>query len=171
MSTREKIIVICSLLAIGYGVYNFFFTSSEPEKEIGTPESKLAALNKFVVQVAGSLASENLSETEHYVIERAKTEWPNDPLLVSEGAADIETTTETGEGKSEPLIVPVYSGYLMMGNTILAIIDGLEYEIGDALADHEDYLITHIAPDQVIIQVRGKKKKMIIPIQEVGTGN
>ena len=53
-----------------------------------------------------------------------------------------------------------------MGDTRLAIISGMEYEIGDRL-EPQGFVIRRILPNHVVVAPPGKQKKtMILPMEE-----
>ena len=55
------------------------------------------------------------------------------------------------EENRSPLLKYVYSGFVQMGDTKFAIINGMEYTIGDAVLDTSYYVKT-ITPQQVVLK-------------------
>ena len=60
----------------------------------------------------------------------------------------------------------VYSGYLKIGDMILAIINGTEYGIGEPL-DIPGFSVKYIAPHQVVVEVEGQIDNLILPLEEI----
>ncbi|QTA86856.1 hypothetical protein [Desulfonema magnum] len=164
MSTREKIIVICALLAVVYGAYSFFPRTSPPVP-VGNSETKSEELNKFVLEVAGKLANKDFSNFDNYILEQAAGQWKEDPFLASGLSVESEPPVVKAEKLARELSL-TYSGYLIMGNKILAIINGMEYEVGEALAGHGECIVRNISPLETEIGIKGSKEKIIIPIEE-----
>lgn len=163
MSKREKIILIIMGLAILVGGYIFLFTGSSETGRID-PEKKLKELNRFVSDVAKSLSRKDLSGKETYVLDRASAKWAKDPFLEKAGLSpesrkDIEIET-SAIAKSFS-----YLGYLEMGNRKLAVINGMEYEIGEELGK-AGYVVKGISPTRVVIGPAGENIEIILPLEE-----
>jgi len=67
--------------------------------------------------------------------------------------------------RSAPEAGFTYSGYLEIGDRRLAIINGIEYETGDELA-MGGYIVRGIYPNRVVIEVKWRKEKIIVPLEE-----
>jgi hypothetical protein len=162
MSNREKIIVGLMVLAVTYGVYVMFFESSQKtNKFIAGGDRELEALNTFITKVADKTKS-GLSEKQAYILNKAQTAWKQDPLVQLEAK---KVAVDTGP---EPVLDARvrYTGFLQMGDTRLAIINGMEYEAGDRL-EPGGFIIRRISAEQVVVAPPGKKKKtMILPMEE-----
>jgi hypothetical protein len=60
----------------------------------------------------------------------------------------------------------MYTGFLRMGDKRLAIINGMEYEVGEIL-EPGGFTIRSISPSRVVIAPPGRKKKtLILPMEE-----
>lgn len=168
MSTREKIIVLCAGLALMYGAYTFFYpmiagTVNTP------PKQESQEFIEFVEEVRRSLAQEGVSEPDEYIIQKAAVKWGHNPFLDS----GLSVQTEPPEAQVEALLEKleiIYSGYLVMGNRILAIINGMEYETGEEIIGCEGCIVTDISPVQIEIKLKKHKKKLIIPVKEEEQG-
>ncbi|RLB96772.1 MAG: hypothetical protein DRH50_00210 [Deltaproteobacteria bacterium] len=165
MSKREKIILILMLLAIAYGAYNFLFISSSRTSDVNQ-KKELEDLKKFVTKLAQDTTKRDLSATNTY-ISLASSKWTKNPFLQSKFA--IKPVTETHSNKvSAPEVILRYSGYLKVGDRMLAIINGMEYEEGEEL-EQEGYIIKSISPTRVVVGVAGQMESVIIPLEETGT--
>jgi hypothetical protein len=162
MSKREKIIVGLMVLAVIYGVYIMFFESPQSADTFSAGgDRELEALNTFISKVAEKSKS-GLSKKQAYVLKKAQTAWKQDPLVQLEAKK-----AEVDSGPDPVLDARVrYTGFLQMGDTRLAIINGMEYGAGDRL-EPGGFIIRRIFPDQVVLTPPGKKKKtMILPMEE-----
>ena len=163
MSKRERVILILMGLAIIIGGYNFLFTSSSDNDHAG-PEMNVEDLNKFVNDVAESLNKRDLSKADIHILAQAKAGWKRDPFLKSklpvkfDGSNDAAATDVSGIRFS-------YSGYLTMGDRRLAVINGMEYNVGDEL-NQSEYIVESITPNLVVVGVTGKNDKIVIPLEE-----
>ena len=161
MSKREKILVGLMLLAVVYGIYVWFL--SEPQQtaaDKGHNEQKL--LNAFIIEVAEKTTT-GLSKNQAYTLQKAEAKWKRDPLI------QIEPKTSEEEVDSQQPVLKskmIYTGFLRMDDKRLAIINGMEYEVGDSL-EPGGFVIRSISAGRVVIAPPGKKKKTItLPMEE-----
>ena len=175
MSKREKIIVLVMVLVVLYGVYILFF--SGPKKSVGSATAGRAdELNKMITDLAVGLSKEGPTEVDKYIAAMAEGQWEKDPLfkekvsLSKDGAA----FQAAGGKKADRAAVAVpdfsftYSGYLEMAGVKIAIINGMEYEIGDDIVGGP-YMLRDINPSKVVIVVKGvegKEGQISVPIEE-----
>jgi hypothetical protein len=162
MSKREKIIVFLMVLSLVYGFYVFYIESPGKKVAIGQ-NSKLESLNKFITHVA-NLTKESLSDTDSYIIEKAPKQWDKDPLLSSDSKYQFKAESTQADLLAMKINIK-YTGYLKMGPKNIAILNGLEYEEGEEL-ENSGFIIRKIFPEQVIIDIKGKKE-IAIPIEEI----
>jgi hypothetical protein len=165
MTTREKIIVGLMLLTVAYGAYILFLeppSNAGPIKQTG---QGLEELNDFISKVAAATQA-SLSEKDAYVLERAETQWPRDPMLT------VTTELPVLEEKKAPEKSPAtaykvnYTGYLQMGGERLAIINGMEYEVGEKI-EPGGFVVQKISPTLVVIEsTEGRKTSFSIPLDE-----
>jgi hypothetical protein len=165
MTTREKIIVGLMALSVIYGVYIVFF--SAPQDEIAFKsgaDKELESLNSFITKVADKTKN-SLSKEQAYILQKAQADWKQDPLMQIQPKMSKEEIAER-----QPLVLEskiVYTGFLQMGDKRLAIINGIEYEVGDRL-EPEGLIVRNILPNHVVIGSPDKKnKKVILPMEEI----
>ena len=164
MSKREKIILILMVLAIMYGGYHFFLASS-PTTGIEDPKKKEERLDKFVTEVAVKLKQKDISKTDKYIIARAKDNWASDPFLKGQLPLESEAKQERSE-TSTPAVNFTYSGYMEMGARRLAVINGIEYSVGEEL-EPGGYIVNSISPTKVVIGIKKTNQTIIIPVEEM----
>jgi len=150
-------------MAILVGGYIFLFTGSSETGRVD-PEKKLKELNSFVLDVAKSLGRKDLSGKETYVLDRASAKWAKDPFLEKAGLSpesrkDIEIKT-SAIAKSFS-----YLGYLEIGDRKLAVINGMEYEIGEELGQ-AGYIVKGIFPARVVIGPAGENIEITLSLEE-----
>ena len=151
------------VLAVVLGVYSLFF--SAPRKvAISSDHKELETLNSFVTKVAEQ-TKKGLSKEQTYILQKAQAEWKQDPFI----QIRPKLTRDEAEER-QPLVVNskiLYTGFLEMGNKRLAIINGMEYEIGDIL-ERTGLVVRKISPSHVVVAAPDNKNKtLIIPMEEI----
>ena len=158
------------LLTVVYGVYTVFFEGKGGTQEIASINAtkELENLNPFITKVAEA-SKAGLSNQDKYIIQLAKAEWKQDPLI----SAELKDRPESEIQKAKqvaPVSIPdlsiAYTGFMQMGDIKFAIINGVEYATGDRL-DQGDYILRSITPSRVVIVSTGPgKKRYIFPLVE-----
>jgi len=165
MSRREKIIVGFMVVAILYGGFSFLF----PDSKSGRPKfssQKAVAVTDFVTDLVRRIRAADTTETDTLIFKKAATTWRKDPFEVV-GKVDVDDARP----EEEPEIVDRgelagsfnYTGYMEMGDSILAIINGLEYQVGDQLAS-EGAVLRKVTPKEAFIYVDAEKGLIVVPI-------
>jgi len=162
MSKQEKVMVVIAGLAIIFGVYYFFIAS--PAKTIRIETGKtMAELNKLADDITAELKQWNLTEAEAYIITQADIEWTKDPFF--EGKVSWKPGSEGTVIQAEKLEFN-YTGYIELGKKKLAVINGLDYQIGESLVGESlesgEYVVRNIYPDRVVIKPKGKGKAITV---------
>ena len=159
------------LLTVIYGIYAVFFESKGgATQEIAaiSATKQLEGLNSFITKVAEA-SKAGLSKEDKYIIERAEAEWKQDPLisvvLKDRPESEIQKTQQIATVSSPDLNIS-YTGFMQMGDKKFAIINGVEYAVGDRL-EQGDYILKSITPSRVVIVTTGSsKKRYIFPLEE-----
>jgi len=150
-------------LAIVYGVYTVFF-STPREAPVSSGDKQLEALNSFITKVADKTKS-GLPEDQLFILQKARAEWKQDPLIRIQ-----PKLTREEEEKRQPLVLKskiLYTGFLEMGDKKLAIINGVEYEVGDRL-EAAGLVVRMINPNHVVVAAPDENNKtVIIPMEEI----
>lgn len=158
------------LLTVVYGVYAVFFEGKGGTQEIATVSAtkQLEGLNAFITKVAEA-SKAGLSKEDKYIIQVAEAEWKQDPLVSVELKDRPESEIQKAKAaKPEPIpdLDVAYTGFMQMGDKKFAIINGVEYAVGDRL-EQGDYMLQSITPSRVVIVTTGRsKKRYIFPIEE-----
>lgn len=156
MSKQEKVMVVIAGLSIIFGVYYFFIASPAKHIRLETGK-KMMVLSKLADDITAELKEWDLTEAEAYIITQAETEWTKDPFF--EG----KVSWKPGSGGTVIQAEKVefsYTGYIELGKKRLAVINGLDYQIGESLVGESlesgEYIVQNIYPDRVVIKPRGK---------------
>lgn len=154
MKKREKIILAVMGVALLCAAYVFLSDRSSPQTNVVT-EQNLASVKAFSAQLTEDLKKDILTGPDRYVLERAEAEWASDPFL----GKKLSSAVETAGG--QPGIF-AYSGYLEAGRKRLAIINGMEYQVGEQL-EPGGYVVLSIDPEKVILEDIGKHGQITLP--------
>lgn len=149
MQKREKIILILVFIAAVYGIIDF--TMASQKKKAASLLNKKD--NQSVVDLTAQLSALTSADDKTYDrLAAAMTEpWPEQLFVPGQtyfGAEKkvdekVEAAVGSLRAKAEQL---VYSGFLAMGDERLAIIDGMDYRIGDVI---DGFTITKISQNTV----------------------
>ncbi len=149
MEKREKILVGASIAAVVFAL--LYLPGQLSKKKTGTINPAGDA-NVFVATMIEKVSKDSSEGLNEYVVHRAITEWKNDPFLKS---------GYYGKKSSHQLN---YDGYVRSGNTIIAIVNGIEYGPGEVIKD-KNAVIKFITPQRVVI-VDNKNRKFILPLKK-----
>lgn len=167
MSKREKIIVVLMVVALLYGGYNFLFSGSAGGKKKSSG-SRQVAVSDFVTDLIMRIRGADTTATDTLILEKSSAAWQKDPFLVVKQTEDTAGATEN----ENEIITPgaltgafKYSGYMEMGKSKLAIINGMEYQEGDHL-EIQGAALKKISPGEVRIYVDAEKGIIVVPIDD-----
>lgn len=179
MTTREKILLgMAGVAAIAAVVILLIPSdSSRPVPAAGAPGSMSASLTGptgaeslaaalppgaeapalIVDQARKTLAEAVVTQSQLYVLDAATRQAapnPFHPVPGKDGGAGGTGGGPDGkDGKSAAHDIP-YTGYVAIGNSVLAILDGLEYRVGETVAD-TGYVVKSITPGKVVLASPG----------------
>ncbi|MFH0844750.1 MAG: hypothetical protein ABIG67_05695 [Pseudomonadota bacterium] len=158
MPNREKIILLLAAGCVVYGLYIFLFAPSKKAPSVVSGE-KVVQTQKLVSDVTEGLKKVQLSEVEGYIIKSAGDPWARDPFY-------HRAITEMGKVQEEEKeVLFTYSGFLELGTSKVAIINGRDYQVGESL-EEEGYVLQKILPERVVIVKQKQKKSIIVPHRE-----
>ena len=170
MKRRETIIVVLMFVAIAYAAYSFIFdrpvdSGLKSNKTTGNhlvaisvgkssgSGNKNKELRKFVAYVSKKI-NKKKSVVDMYILKMATAKWKRDPFLRSDIAIGSGLDDGAGFYKSKKEII--YSGYLKLGNKMLAVINGIEYEKGEML-ETGVYHVSDMTPSAVVLKNSSNK--------------
>jgi hypothetical protein len=142
MSKREKILILCCLLAAVGTVALYFpdmFSGDRAAKRLSERTEKLEQIEKNARNLPISL---EIGRKEQYVLTGLGKDWPRDPFL------NLSTLQEGEAPKGGPALV--YNGFIAMGNKSFAIINGAEYMVGETVADTR-LKVTSVGQQRVVL--------------------
>ena len=89
-----------------------------------------------------------------YLVERAARDWVKDPFIPSSALLKSQAAVQTPEQRNAESSGPapdfVYTGFLQLGDKKLAVINAMEYTVGESIGTR-GYYIKSITPNKVVI--------------------
>ncbi|MFA5323611.1 MAG: hypothetical protein WC373_13145 [Smithella sp.] len=160
LQKREIIILAVAALFILYAGYVFLIADRLPVKKV-TTSAESVKIETFISGLADDLSKNRISDFDKYIIKRAEADWNKTPFLTR----DLYRAWQAKEGGVGTSVKIIYSGYVDSGKHKMAVLNDLEYRIGEALKEDE-YVLKHITPFKVIIFDKRTGSNFDIPIQE-----
>ncbi len=189
MTTREKILLgMAGVAAIAAVVILLIPSgSSRPVPAAGAPGSMSSSLagptgatggaeasgppqapqapQAIVEQARKTLAEAVVTQSQLYVLDAATRQAAPNPFHPLPGKGDGMGGAGGGQygkdGKSAAHDI-AFTGYVAIGNSVLAILDGLEYRVGETVAD-TGYVVKSITPGKVVLASPGDVTDREIP--------
>lgn len=174
MTKREKVIVGIMCLTVAFGAYDLLGKGGSARRKPASQavrERPADDVRQFATEMARNVAAQKISNTSQHLIEQAATEWTRDPFIGSAAPLGNQPTPDRPATQSAPALAPLvpqytYTGFLQVGDTKLAIINGMEYTQGEALGSTGHYVQNISARRVTIGQVRGADT-IHLPLREI----
>lgn len=126
------------------------------------PGAEAAAPPQAIVEQARkTLAEAVITPSQLYVLDAAMRQAAPNPFHPVPGKGDGPGGPDGTDGKSAAHDI-AYSGYVAIGNSVLAILDGLEYRVGETVAE-TGYVVKSITPGKVVLASPGDVTDREIP--------
>ncbi len=152
-------IIIALLIAALCGALYWFRPVALPQSTHIAAEKELIEAKALSAQLVEDLKREALSDRDLHVLERAGADWRRNPF---EGQRTAPPRQTTGTAPASPSSAYVYSGYMEVDKKRLAIISGMQYQVGDRLESGK-YVIRSIEPEKVVVEDPGKREQLVLP--------
>jgi len=164
LNKRQIIILVIMGIVVVYGAYEFTFGSSA--RKAGTEiKSNSAEISSFVSGLTSELAKDLSAGTDAYIISRAEAEWQKNPFL-ERSLYKVWTAREgAAAGKNIAAVKIIYSGYVDSGKKKMAIVNGVEYSVGEKL-EIEGYVLKKITNSNIVVSNRNTGSEVEVHIQE-----
>ena len=160
LNKRQIIILVIAALFVLYVTYDYLILGPAG-KEVKTGTNS-AEINTFVNNLQNDLIKDITAGVDVYIIGRAEADWQKNPFWERHSYKEW-AAREGAAGISASKII--YSGYVDSGKKKLAVINGLEYRIGEQL-EMEGYILKGITPSKVLIVNKNTGNEVEVPIQE-----
>ncbi len=165
---RSDFLFFVISVALLYGVYYLFIEPQQTitnDRYVGKQSPELQA---YMVEITTKLKKKSSSPVNSSIIERAEHSWLNDPFYDTISYGEL-TMTEAlvGADSAAQREDFTYSGFLNTDVKKIAIINDLEYEVGETIVLTTGmYVLEDIHPTKVIIGNKVNKDSRVIHLQE-----
>ena len=158
---REIIILVIATLFVLYAGYEYLIAGPASKKVKTSAES--VNVNTSITGITKDLGKDIITDFDAYVVRRMEADWGKNPFWKKD--LYKEWGNREGVAKSGVLAKIIYSGYVDSGKNKMAIINGLEYRLGEEL-ELEGYVLKQITPSSVLIFNKYTGNKEEIPLKE-----
>lgn len=162
---RELIILGFLAIVLLWAAFDHLTSSKKGQGE--DMGRKTAELNTFVTDLTAGVGKGLSNNLDALVFSRAEKEWTQDPFLEgkaykswTEAKMPVKETLAAG-----PKIEIAYTGYLEVGGTRMAIINGMEYREGEAL-DIKGFVLKTVTSTRIAVENRTTRTLLNVPLQE-----
>lgn len=169
MTRRERILLGAACLTIAYGAYGFVNPLIEKEAQATMEDIRVqqaAALEEAIRTATEDLRPEDLGPTETRVMALLRENRDRNAFL---DPANLPRSVEPEKplGNDPPF---EYSGYLQVGGKAFALINGVEYQVGEELAEG-GYALKRATPDQAVVVRKGDSREIVVLFKDGGAVN
>ena len=159
---REIIILVIATLFVLYAGYEYLIAGPASKKVKTSAES--VNVNTSITGITKDLGKDIITDFDAYVVRRIEADWGKNPFWKKD--LYKEWVNREGVAKGNGVLAKIiYSGYVDSGKNKMAIINGLEYRLGEEL-ELEGYVLKQITPSSVLIFNKYTGNKEEIPLQE-----
>lgn len=162
LKKREIIILAVAAIFVLYAIYELLIAGHLPVKAKVKTGGESVKIESLISGLNDELNKNKLSAFENYVIKRTADAWGKNPFI----GKNMFRAWLAKDGKGVAVSVKIiYSGYVDSGKRKMAVLNDIEYRIGEAL-EEEGYVLKSISPSKVIIFDKRSGSNIEIPIQE-----
>ncbi len=150
-------------LVLGYGALDYFILSKKapaPTMQPGKSPEEIQAFAASSSAILAKLSQESGSNLKHLIL-KSEASWNKDPFYK---VTEIEMQAQKQEQGLPQGVEVIYSGFIKAGRNILAVINGMEYNIGEELLEL-GYRVICITPEAVRLWI-GENHEVTIPLEE-----
>ena len=171
MSKREIIIIVLLGVAALYGGYTFLLGGEKEAATASFNEEDRKELQDFTTSRTQQLQAVTVNDLELYKLGRAEEDWSSNIFYKRRPPLESEEEEEafTAVDPNEPLPTFTYSGSIILGRSKFAIVNDVEYGIGEEL-DTVGYYLSDVTAEEITIERRNEQDEIIrlitVPLEE-----
>jgi len=159
LEKRQIIILAIAALFVLYAIYDLLIAGPAAKKAKSVVQP--AEIEAVVNTLSSDLMKYKAGGVDAYLAKRAETDWGKSPFWERESYRVFAGNKEGGVAG----VKFIYSGYVDTGREKIAIINGVEYQPGEAL-EIEGYELKGVMPESVLIVNRRTGSQLSVPMQE-----
>ncbi|RQD63139.1 MAG: hypothetical protein D5R98_05445 [Desulfonatronovibrio sp. MSAO_Bac4] len=160
MGKREKIFVCLMIGALLYGGFELFYSSS-PRLVDEEWRHEVETARKLLEQTTEIVRETELKPSESLVLELTSRSWDKNPFYVWTSSEDNFSRIKPDDEYEDF----VFSGFFEMGDTKMAVINGIEYQVGDKL-EGADLKVVNVLPEKVTLISGNSGLEISIPYED-----
>jgi hypothetical protein len=157
---REKIILGVMAVAILYGMFTLVAGRGVKKILNISPAVKTNEIQALASDATNAISKDALSVSEAYALSRIEADWRQDPFYEKKAYSEMLQTAKADTKIAAKVVSFSYTGYMEYNGRLMAIINGLEYAVGEAL-DVPGYILRSISPAKVTIENKADSKAKV----------
>lgn len=161
LNKRQIIIIIITIVVILYGAFEWL-TGGKKQKD--AKEIEPVVKSNYLSSITGDLMKTPVNLADAYIVGRAEADWGKNPFWEKGSYMEWARRDDT-KTKDDPASKIIYSGYVDAGKKKMAVINGLEYSVGEKL-ETGDYVLKKITATKVFLSNKSRGKELEITIQD-----
>lgn len=161
LNKRQIIIIIITIAVIIYGAYVLL---SGGKKQKDMKESNPVGKDGYINSTITDLIKNPLNLADAYIVGRAEADWGKNPFW-EKGSYLEWASRDDAKTKDDSSAKIIYSGYVDVGKKKMAVINGLEYSVGEPL-EIGGYVLKKITATKVVVSNKNTGSELEIVIQE-----
>jgi len=164
MQKREKILIALMAIAVLYGALELFVFSGRSQRPADDPPAAVEVrdVKDAADQAKSAVEQAALSEQQRRVLEVAAAPWRPDLFYP---VPEMENPPREDAAEPATGVGLEYRGYLAVGDRRMAIINGVEYRVGETVGE-TGYVLKAITPDRVFVEAPGDGERVSVPYSE-----
>jgi len=157
---REMIFIAVAVVGLIYGAADYFMRSKIKSTPTGGEGAMAEATFSLISEELSAGASSKHEANAMDILNAVSAVWPEN-VFINRTSLEDDDELEEGAPALEDVSM-VYSGYMNMGEKLFAVINGIEYRIGDLV---EGFLVKEIDPMEIIMEKNGRP--MHVPFRNI----
>jgi len=154
MTKRERMLVVAMTGSLLWGATTMVFGFMKNQSGTGQMARERADLQEFARAQRAVMDTLQLTHHERMVLDEANASWASTPFAPLTSSGPIEERTREF----------IYTGHLKIGAAQLAIINGREYRVADAVVS-SDFVVEEIAPEYVVLVATSGSRRITVDMQ------
>jgi hypothetical protein len=155
MSTREKILVGLMIVSVCLGVW-LLLGDRQKESPLTADSGEPDTLISMLTNLTAQFGNDSTLAGDRYTLSMALTPWPETLFLEDENLLPQAASASADNGAMPSNVPLVYSGYIETAQRRVAIINGIEYIVGE-MVDQSLLVVRHIDPKRVVLGASAHK--------------
>ncbi|WP_029459445.1 hypothetical protein [Solidesulfovibrio alcoholivorans] len=151
MTRREKIILALTGVVAVAGLWMGLGGDAPPPPAVPAARQETAQAGSMLAAIKDAA----LTPAEEAMVAAIGASWPQRAFYDKPFA---------GQTAAKPVSRPRFTGYVELGSGRLAVVDGMEYQVGDTL-ESGGYKVVAIAPEQVALESLANGQRIEIPYE------